>query len=82
MAGISSSAPDSVRGGSGRSFFPVVAGKNQSKYLNSVNFFYISGRPADHPPFQETHGNSGTLDRPAYTFKDRNNINSLQRKNI
>ena len=44
-------------------------------------FFDISGKPGDHPSFLETHGNSGTLGTSAYTFKERNNINSLERKN-
>ena len=34
---------------------------------------FAGGRPADHPPFMETH-------RSAYTFKERNNINSLHKK--
>ena len=63
-------------------FFPVAAGKDQSNSLNSGTFFDISGTPADHPPFMETHGNSGRLGRPAYTFKERNNINSMEKKNI
>ena len=67
-------------GGSGRIFFPVPAGKDQSQSLNYAIIFYISGRPADHPPFLETHGPSGRLGRSAYTFKQRNNISSLQKK--
>ena len=43
---------------------------------------YISRAPADHPPFLDTHGNSGPLGRSAYTFQERNNINSLEKKNI
>ena len=39
-----------------------------------------SGTPADHPPFMDTHADSGTLPRSAYTFKARNNINSFQNK--
>ena len=67
-------------GGSGRIFFPVAAGKDQSNSLNSGRFVYISGGPGDHPPFLETHGNSGTLGRSAYTFKERNHINSMEKK--
>ena len=62
-------------GGSGRHFFPVIARRDQQNYLNSGRFFYISGRPGDHPPFLVTH-------RSAYTFKERNNINSLHKKTI
>ena len=62
--------------------FPVAAGKDQSNSLNSGTFLDISGGPGDHPPFMETHGNSGRLGRSAYTFKERNNINSLEKKNI
>ena len=40
----------------------------------------ISEAPADHPPFMDTHGYSGRLARSPYTFKERNNINSLQKK--
>ena len=70
-------------GGSGwKKCFPLPAGKDQSNSLNSARFFYISGGPGDHPPFLETHGNSGRLGRSAYTFKERNNFNSLEKKNI
>ena len=53
---------------------------DQSNSLNNGNFFDISGRPGDHPPFLEAHGNSGRLGRSAYIFKQRNNINSLEKK--
>ena len=59
---------------------PVAAGTDQSNTLNSRRLVYISGGPGDHPPFLETHANSGTLGRSAYTFKGRNNINSLEKK--
>ena len=62
--------------------FPVTAGQDQSNSLNSGTFLYISGPPGGNPSFMDTHGNSGTLARSAYTFKERNNINSLQKKNI
>ena len=61
---------------------PVAAGKDQSNYLDSVTVFDISGGPGDHPPFMQTHGNSGRLRRSAYTFIERNNINSLEKKPI
>ena len=53
---------------------------DQSNSLNNGTFLDISGRPGDHPPFLEAHGNSGRLGRSAYTFKQRNNINSLEKK--
>ena len=62
--------------------FPVTAGENQSHYLDSAKFWDISAAPGGHPPFMDTHGNSGSLGRSAYTFKERNNINSLEKKNI
>ena len=34
---------------------------NQSKYLHSGRFLYISGRLGGHPPFLDTPGNSGRL---------------------
>ena len=61
---------------------PLPAGKDQSNSLNSGKCFYISGGPGDHPPFMETHGNSGRLGRSAYTFKERININSLEKKHL
>ena len=68
---------DSVGRGVVAEIFPVA---DQSHSLNSGTFFYIFGPPADHPPFMDTHGNSGTLPRYAYTFKERNNINSFHTK--
>ena len=60
------------RGGSSRNF--------SRKLINPIpsipgHFFDIFGPPADHPPFVNTHANSGTLPRSAYTFEPRNNIN-------
>ena len=43
-------------------------------------FFTFFGPPADHPPFVDIHGNSGTLPTSAYAFKPRNNINSFREK--
>ena len=71
-----------MEGGEYQNFFPVPAGTDQSNSLNYGTFLDISGRPGDHPPFLESHGNSGRLGRSAYTFKERNNINSLEKKNI
>ena len=48
--------------------------------MGGGRFLCISGGPGDHPPFMETRGNSGTLGRSAYTFKECNNINSLEKK--
>ena len=45
-------------------------------------FLHFRGAPADHPPFMHPHGDSRSLCRSAYTFKERNNINSLENKNI
>ena len=59
---------------------PVAPGTDQSNSLHSGTFSDISGAPGDHTPFMETHGNSGTLGTSAYTFKERNNIDSLQKK--
>ena len=76
---------DQIRWGAGgglAEFFPVAADKHQSNSLNSGTFLDISGAPGDHPPFMETHGNSGRLGRSAYTSNERNNINSLEKKNI
>ena len=74
---ISISASDPLGGGGWQKLFPVVAGQHPIKLpeLRDV-FFYIYGRPGEHPPFLQTHGNSGGLDRSAYTF----NINSLLKK--
>ena len=74
--------PRFAGGGEWENVFPVAAGKDQSQSLNYSSIFYVSGRPADHPPFLETHGHSGRLGRSAYAFKQRNNISSLQKKNI
>ena len=76
------SSPDSVGGGVVADFFPVTADEHQSNSLNSGNFFYISGAPGCRPPFMDTHANSGALGRSAYAFKERNNINSLQKQNL
>ena len=56
-------------GGGGR-VAELVSGSctSRSNYLDCGTFFYISGRPGDHPPLMGTH-------RSAYTFKQRNNIN-------
>ena len=48
-------------GGVVADIFPVAAGKDQSNSLNSGECLEISGTTADHPPFIETHRNSGTL---------------------
>ena len=53
--------------------FPLVARQHQENYLNYGRFLDSSERPADHPPFLETH-------RSAYTFKERINITSLHTK--
>ena len=58
----------------------MPAGEDQSNSLNSGRFLDISGGPGEHPPFLETHGNSGRLGRSAYTFKERNNLNSFHKK--
>ena len=50
--------------------------------MHHFAFFWVETTFPGDPPFVETHGNSGTLDRSAYAFKERNNINSLQKKNI
>ena len=67
-------------GGSGIIFFRYI--QVQINQIPSIpgDFCYISGAPADHPPFLDTHGNSGILGRSAYSFKERNNINSLEKK--
>ena len=63
---ISRSRPGSLGGGGVvADFFSVAAGKDQSNSLNYGRFLDISGRPGDHPPFLETHGNSGRLGRSA-----------------
>ena len=51
---------------------------------SSRNFsrYTIFGPPADHPPFMDTRGNSGTLPMSAYTFKPCNNINSFRKKHF
>ena len=46
--------------------------------LNSLR----SGTFSGHLPFVDTHATSGRLGRSAYTFKGRNDINSLREKNI
>ena len=69
-------------GGVVASFFPVAAGRDLSNSLKSGAFSDISRAPADHPPFMDTRGNSGTVGRSAYTFKERNHINSLQKNYI
>ena len=62
--------------------FPVTARGDQSNYLNSGTFFYVSGAPGCRPPFMDTNGNSGRLGRSAYAFKERNNVNSLHKINM
>ena len=69
-------------GGVVADIFPVTPGVVKSNSLDSGAFFDISGAPGGRPPFMDTHANSGTLGRSPYTFKERNNINSLQKKNI
>ena len=66
-------------GGSSRNFSP-----KQINHIPSISghFWYIFGPPADHPPFMDTRGNSGTLPMSACTFKPRNNINSFRKKNV
>ena len=60
--------------------------RNCSRYkINHIpsipgHFWYIFGPPANHPPFMDTRGNSGTLPMSAYTFRPRNNINSFRKK--
>ena len=41
-------------GGVVAEFVPVPAGEDQSNYLNSGNFFYISGGPGHSRKFRET----------------------------
>ena len=80
---ISRSGPDSVGGGGVvAEIFSVAASGDQSNSLNYGSLFYISGGPGHHPSYLDTHGNSGKIGRSAYTFKERNNINSFQKKNI
>ena len=65
-------------GGEVAGFFFTLS--NQSRSSVPAHFGYIFGPPAGHPPFIDTHANSGTLPRSHYTFKPRNNINSFQKK--
>ena len=51
-----------------------------NKSITFPRFRDIFGPPADHQPFMDTRGNSGTLPMSACTFKPRNNINSFRIK--
>ena len=95
---VSRSRPDSMGGGevvaeifrdlhkrttfAGENFFRSLQVKITQIPSSPGDFCYISGPPADHPPFLDTHGNSGRLGKSAYTFKERNNINSLEKKSF
>ena len=73
-------ASDQIQWGGGvvANIFPVNKSITFPRFRDIL--FYIFGPPADDPPFMETHGNSGTLPRSAYTFKPRNNINLFRKK--
>ena len=60
--------------------FPVTASDDQSDSLNSGTFLDVSGAPGGHPPFVDTHGNSGRLGRSAYSKNVRTSIH--RRKKI
>ena len=75
---LSGSRPHSVGGGVVADIFLVHKSITFPRFRDIFGTF--PGPPANHPPFTDTHGNSGTLPRSAYTFKPRNNINSFQKK--